>query len=97
MVSMATSRIAELASIIQASTEKLETHLVSCGLPLPSFDAAIPPVPSLPPGIASYRTAILEATDELHSLIKGPIELVTDRAVSDRTHKRRPRGSRTAR
>ena len=82
---MATSRIAELASIIQTNTAKLETQYISSGLALPAFDAARLML-SLPPEIASYRTAVLEATDELHSLIKGPIEIVTDRAVSDHTH-----------
>ena len=82
---MASSRIGELASIIQESTAKLEKHFVSHGLPLPSFDASNPLTLPFQPEVASHRTAVLEATDELHSLIKGPIESVTDRAVSNRS------------
>lgn len=74
---MATSRIAELASLISRNTAEVENHLLADGLPCPTFDADQPPTLVHNPKIAAARQAILEATDELHALMLGPISIVT--------------------
>ena len=73
---MASSRIVELASSIQTNTSKVDQHFSSHGIPTPSFDIETPLEVDLPDEIAACRTAILEATDELHSLIMGPVQTV---------------------
>ena len=74
---MATSRISELASIIAAKTAEIDTYTASEGLPSPSFDADSPPRLLLHPHVAASRQAILEATDELHALMLGPVGILT--------------------
>lgn len=74
---MATSRIAELASLISRNTAEVENRLLADGLPCPTFDADQPPTLVHNPKIAAARQAILEATDELHALMLGPISLLT--------------------
>ena len=80
-LNMTSSRIAELACTIQSKVAKLESHFLSHDMPFPSFEANAPLFLSLPPEQAFQRTSILEATDELHALMKGPIETVTDIAA----------------
>jgi hypothetical protein len=68
------TRIAELASIIQEQTSKVDAYLTSNNLPSPSFDPAYPLRLSLPPDVQASRDAVLEASDELTALMLGPIE-----------------------
>ena len=79
--SMAVSRISELASIIKIHTSKVQDHLRSMNLPLPSFEAEQPPSLLLDETIAESRLAVLEATDELHSLMLGPVGVLTSPSV----------------
>ena len=73
---MTSSRIVELADSIQTNTSKVEKYLSSHGIPTPSFDIETPLEMDLPDDIEACRVAILEATDELHSLIVGPMQTV---------------------
>ena len=67
------SRIAELASLIQHHTLKVEDYISSQGLPSPSFDIGTPAQLQFPEAIAESQNKVIEATDELHSLMLGPI------------------------
>lgn len=71
------TRIAELALIISTNTEEVDAHLARRGLPSPSFDPDGPAGALRDSQIAAARLAILEATDELHALMLGPVELLT--------------------
>lgn len=73
---MATSRISELALVIARYTTEVENDLMADGLPCPTFGVDQPPTLVHNPKIAAARQAILEATDELHALMLGPISLV---------------------
>lgn len=73
---MTSSRIVELANSIQTNTSKVDQHLSSHGIPTPSFDVETPLEMDLPDDIEACRVAILEATDELHSLVMGPVQTV---------------------
>ena len=70
------ARIVELANSIQLNTLKYNHHLSSRGIPSPSFSVETPLSVDLPDDIAECRAAILEATDELHSLALGPVQHV---------------------
>ncbi|MCJ1261072.1 hypothetical protein MMC22_000936 [Lobaria immixta] len=74
---MAVSRISELASIIAAMTAEFDAHITAEGLPSPSFHPSSPPDLLLHPNIAAARQKILEATDELHALMLGPVGILT--------------------
>lgn len=78
---MATSRIAMLASRIAHNTTEVEKLLLAEGLPCPTFDADQPPTLVHNPKIVAARKVILEATDELHALMLGPMSLVTSPTV----------------
>ena len=67
------SRIAELASLILYHTLKVENYISSQGLPSPSFDISMPAQLQFPEAIAESQNKVIEATDELHSLMLGPI------------------------
>lgn len=67
------SRIAELASLIQYHTLKVEDYISFQGLPSPSFDVSMPAQLQLPKAIAESQNKVIEATDELHSLMLGPM------------------------
>ena len=71
------TRVVELASIIQSSTETLNTYLGSQGIGSPSFEIDAPDISSLPPEIAKARETILDATNELHNLALGPTQVLT--------------------
>lgn len=73
---MTSSRILELANSIQTNTSKVDRHFSSRGIPTPSFDVETPLEMDLPDDIAACRLAILEATDELHLLMLGPVQTV---------------------
>ncbi|KAL2059185.1 hypothetical protein ABVK25_000477 [Lepraria finkii] len=74
---MAASRMAELALLIATNTANIDTHLASKGLPTPSFDANQPAHLLNDTELAAARRAVLEATDELHALMLGPIGILT--------------------
>ena len=84
---MTSSRISELAAIIATNTEKVDLQLAAEGFPTPSFDADSPPRLLQNSRIVASRQAILDATDELHALMLGPIGIFTTQPV------RQPRNS----
>ena len=67
------SRIAELAALIQAHTTIVDEYISSQGLPSPSFEVSMPAQLQLPETIVASSNAVIEATDELHSLMLGPV------------------------
>ncbi|KAL8765648.1 MAG: hypothetical protein Q9209_007328 [Squamulea sp. 1 TL-2023] len=71
------TRITELAATIADNTQKIDAYLAHKGLPSPSFDPETPPGALLDSEIIASRQAILEATDELHELMHGPIDIFT--------------------
>lgn len=73
MTKGASTRITELSSVISSVTSKYDDYLSAQGLPTPSFDPGAPPFLPLPPDVAEAKQLILEATDELHALIAGPL------------------------
>lgn len=79
---MATSRIAELATIIATHTKQIDAHLATKGLPSPSFDPESPAEALLDSEVIASRQSILDATDELHALMQGPVDIITARPVS---------------
>jgi len=70
------SRIAALAALIQKNTTILDDYMTANGIPTPSFDESYPAVVPLPKDMADVRDALLEATDELHFLVKDPVTTV---------------------
>lgn len=74
---MSSRRLSELSSIIVTHTAAINAYLVSRNLPPPSFL----PGPSSDilsdETVAESRQAILEATDELHDLMLGPVGILT--------------------
>ena len=74
---MGSSRISELAGIISVNTAKIDAYIAAEGLPYPSFDADSPPGLLLHPEVAALRQQTLDATDELHALILGPVGILT--------------------
>jgi hypothetical protein len=75
------TRIAKLAQLIQASTDKVDSYLQTEGLKTPSFDIDAPAKLELPADIEQAREAILDGTDELHRLILGPKQYLTGLSV----------------
>lgn len=78
---MATSRISELASLIAVHTAAVDAYLSSSNLPEPSFSPEFPAQILSEAKITASRQIILEATDELHSLLLGPIGALTSPSV----------------
>lgn len=74
---MTSSRISELAAIIATNTKHVDEQLAKEGFPTPSFDADSPPRSLLDSQIVASRQAILDATDELHALMLGPVGTFT--------------------
>ena len=77
---MPLNRIRELALIIADKTADIEDKLQSAGLSMPSFE----PHDSsslLQENVAESRTSLLEATEELHALMLGPVGLLTSHSV----------------
>ena len=73
MANGTTTRISELSSIISSATSKYDDYLTAQALPTPSFDPGAPPFLPLPTDVAEAKQFVLEATDELHALIAGPL------------------------
>ena len=77
---MPLSRIRELASIILDRTVDIDGKLEAAGLSTPSFDPQST-ASLLYDGLAESRALLLEATEELHALMLGPIGLLTSHSV----------------
>lgn len=75
-----TSRLSELALVIQHHTCKVDEFLSSRGLPSPSFglDTAL----KLPDAILESQNAILQATDELSALVQGPLPFLMNMVIN---------------
>lgn len=78
---MPPNRIVKLATIIHNKTLKVDAYLTSENLPTPSFDISCPATLPLPPHTQAAQEAILEATDELTTLIQGPIRPIAGQPV----------------
>jgi hypothetical protein len=73
------SRIAALANSISKNTAKIDEYYQANKLPSPSFDPlGTQPDIQLPEEIQRSKTAVLDATAELHDLITGPRGLVSN-------------------
>ena len=73
---MSASRIVELGNSIQLNTLKLDIYYSSKGIPTPSFGIETPLEINLPDEFKACRQAVIEATDELHMLMLGPVHTV---------------------
>lgn len=74
---MPSSRIVELASIISTKTNLVDEYFSTQSLPPLSFE----PIEdsqqyTLPDSIQAAQKEILEATDELHALMLGPMGIL---------------------
>lgn len=76
---MAPNRIVELANLIQRNTHAIDAHLTAQSLPTPSFAADTSPTLLLGHGleIDAARQSVIDATDELQSLMLGPTGLLS--------------------
>lgn len=77
---MPLTQIRKLALIIADKTADIDAKLESAGFPTPSFD---PQSSSslLQDSVAESRRSLLEATEELHALMLGPVGLLTCHSV----------------
>lgn len=81
---MAHSRILTLANIISSNTSLINSHLSAQNLPTPSFDPEVP-ADLLSGHGAEFEEArqnVVEATDELRTLLLGPKEYLMGIYVS---------------
>lgn len=82
---MSPSRIVELASIITAKNNQIDDYLSTNHLPPLSFEPNDEsPKDTLPNSVQAAQNAILEATDELHALMLGPMGILTQQLVCPR-------------
>ncbi|KAF5871753.1 putative o- protein [Botrytis fragariae] len=79
---MAQTRIAELASIISTQTTIFDEYLQSHGIASPSFDVNYSETPQIPKEISASKNIIFEATEELNSLIGGPVGVLTSMNIT---------------
>lgn len=71
------SQMTMLSTVIATETEKLEKYLMRSGLAQPGFDVTAPgDFPKLPADMQQSRQTIINATQELSSLVRGPREHV---------------------
>ena len=77
---MSLTQIRRLALIIAEKTADIDVKLESAGSPTPSFDPQSSS-PLLQDNIADSRRSLLEATEELHALMLGPVGLLTSHSV----------------
>lgn len=75
------SRIRKLASLIEANTLRIDAHLTAEKLPFPSFDASYNGNAWTDEDISESLQVVLEATDELHALMLGPLGILTSPSV----------------
>ena len=78
---MTTTRIAQLSSLIAENTAIIDAYLALNGASTPSFDATSSSHALLDDKISAARQIVLEATDELHALVLGPIGILTNPSV----------------
>jgi hypothetical protein len=76
------TRIAQLASIIYTQTGIVDQYFQSQGIASPTFEVGYVETNQLPKAIIDSKNAIFEATEELNSLIAGPIGFLTSLNVS---------------
>ena len=70
---MSSSRITELATLVQVNTARVDGYLREHNLPFPSFDEDGPVDFKISSEeIQDARTAAMEASLELHDLLLGP-------------------------
>lgn len=70
---MSSSRITELAALVQANTAKVDEYLRKHHLPFPSFDEDGPVDFKIESDeVQNARTIAMEASLELHDLLLGP-------------------------
>ena len=81
---MPPSKIPSLSSSIDSNTRKVVSYFTANDLPTPSFQASTPPDLQLPPHIMQAKEAALEAMDELHALLLGPVRLCGLRRLEGR-------------
>ncbi|KAI0173698.1 sterigmatocystin 8-O-methyltransferase [Hypoxylon sp. FL1284] len=75
-------RIVQLATTINLSVAEILRVLNTQGVPLPSFDEHAPPLPS---EIIEARSAVLDATAELHDLLTEPLSMIHQHSRSDKS------------
>ncbi|KAI1433890.1 putative O-methyltransferase [Xylaria sp. CBS 124048] len=80
------SRIAQLASVVASSTQRIDEYLAQNALPYPSFDSKGPTDLGLPPALDELRLAALEATQELNDLLQGPRNLIYNHRHNQLVH-----------
>lgn len=75
---MALRNVTELLSQVQDNTQKYLSYFTSRNLPEPSYNEgdSLNPQETLPIDIISAKEAAIEATDELHHLLLGPLGLI---------------------
>ena len=75
---MASSRrLVELATIIHEGTIQIDEFLASEGKPSPSNNVNDPLKMQLPQELTQTQTKVVEATDELQCLLRGPLGFFT--------------------
>lgn len=81
---MAHSRILTLANIISSNTSLINSHLSAQNLPTPSFDPEVPADLLSGHGaeFEEARQSVVEAADELRTLLLGPKEYLMGVYVS---------------
>ena len=72
------NRIVQLSTIISENTTLLNAHLQTNKLSSPSFSQDSPASNAFPPEIEVARSAVEEATLELHDLVRGPRSILMD-------------------
>ncbi|KID63532.1 O-methyltransferase, family 2, partial [Metarhizium hybridum] len=74
-MSSSKSRLAELANAVAVNTQRIDSYLCEKALPH-SFAADSPVDLSLPPELKQSRLTVLEASQELNDLLRGPKDLL---------------------
>ena len=80
-----TTRIAELATLINENTSIVDAYLKSHHLPTPSFNADGPltiPIPANEKDVVHAQDVVIASTQELHNLMKGPTDMLIGIGVS---------------
>jgi hypothetical protein len=80
-MSSSRSKIADLATRVAIHTQKVDAYLAEKSLPQPSFDEDGPLDLGLPADIEQSRIIVLQATQELNDLLKGPRDLLFEHHV----------------
>lgn len=73
MIMSSSKRLSELATQIQLHTSEIEQHLLLNGGQTLSFDVGSPPSLDLPPPLALAREHVLDAMEQLHASLLGPL------------------------